>query len=206
MSDYQPKYGSPESVPDQLDSEIRDRLKGYLERKRDKQKDNTPNSYKVTIELCEIMNDMYDNGIGPTEICKVMPFSSPSTVRYHVDNKCKHERRSRVTYSECGWMRIKARKGKSTKEISNEYNTDSRIIRKHVTGQCNHESGIDKVSLSELERETRKTVDRVESICPICESAFEHRETEQRTTCSKSCNMKYAAMKSHGKSPDITSD
>lgn len=206
MSDYEPSYGSPESVPDQIEPETKKRLKSYLKRKRDERKDTTSNSYKVTVELCEIMKNMYENGVGPTDICEIMPFSSPGTVRYHVKDKCEHERRPRVTYSECGWMRIKASKGKSTKALSKEYDTNSRTIRKHVTGGCNHDSGIDDLDPSELEEETTNRVDRVKTVCPICKSAFKHRETEQRTTCSKTCNMKYAAMKSHGKSPDAVSD
>ncbi len=206
MAERKRRLGSPESVPNQIDSDIRDKLTEYLELKQKEHKNETPTSYKVTVELCQIMKDMHEDGAKATEIRDAMPISSTGTVRYHVNDNCKHNRRSRITYSECGWMRIKAEKGKTTKELSEEYDTNQRIVRKHVTGDCNHESGVDELEGSQLESAKPNKVDRVKSTCPVCGSEFEHRKTEERTTCSKQCNMKYASMKSHGKSPDIASD
>jgi predicted transcriptional regulator len=111
--------------------------------------------HNVDIEACEVIKELYEKGMSLQDIADLLGNLSKSGVRYHVQNKCTHKKQGKITYSECGWMRIKARRNKSTKQLSKNYGVSDDTIRAHLKGECHHEDGI--IPLSKEEMLSRKS-------------------------------------------------
>lgn len=190
---------TPDDIPKELNEDARELLIQHLEEMHDSSwsSDSTPG--KITKEMCELIHKMRDDGVKWDDIIDYFPISSPSALAYHLNDECSHEKRNRVTYSECGWMRVHARNGAKTQTLSILYNLTHRNVVIHLTGECNHEDGIEPLEGSELYKNSRSVDNWVTSECPVCEAEFKHREWRDRTTCSSECNIKYASDIAHSK-------
>ena len=196
MNDEHINYADPETIPKGIDQDTKKRLKTYLAQKKKQDSEAKRTSNKVTKGMCDLINDMYEDRASPSEITEFAPVSSPNTIYYHLRGDCSHEYRSIITYSECGWMRVKAHKGMSTSEISSEYNVSERVVISHVTGDCGHEDGIEPLGGDMLYENSLEGPSMTTSTCPVCGDEFKHRSYRDRTTCSSQCNVQYAADKS----------
>lgn len=191
------ELADPDTLPTQLDEEQRDMLAALMEKSRQSLPDSPKSSHKIDSNVCKVMREMKESGVSVKEILDYVPAKSPNTVYYHINDDCSHDRRVQITYSECGWMRVKAGNGKTSADIADEYNLAQRNARMHITGKCSHEDGIEPVDSDVLRANSYPDPPMETSECPVCGSEFEHREYADRTTCSNMCNVKYASMKSH---------
>lgn len=187
---------SPDTLPQGLNGEARERVASIMREARVSQGENRGESNKVTSIICEGIREMYEQGVPVKEITKQVPVSSHNSVYYHINGECSHEYRVQLTYSECGWMRVKAQKGKSSKELSEEYNLSQDVTTRHIVGKCDHEDGIEPLDSQLLRANAYDGPATTTSTCPVCENKFEHEEYRDRTTCSPECNVVYASMKS----------
>jgi hypothetical protein len=188
------------NLPNGLDADAKERIKKHAERLTEedsdvKNVDKTSNI--VTKELCELMHDMDSKDIPHTDIIDCMPFSSQHTLYYHLREDCDHSYRSKLSYHECGWMRIYAKQGAPLQTLTVLFNISERNASIHLSGECNHEDMLEPVSTEQLRANSVETAPIVTSICPICDQEFTHKEYRDRTTCSEQCRNIYASEKSH---------
>lgn len=150
---------------------------------------------KVTKEMCIKIQKLHERGAQAEHIASKFNLSSANTVYYHSRGDCSHDRRTSVTYSECGWMRVHFKNGNSVSELSDKYGIAEKNVRVHLKGGCSHEDGIKPLSTEEMRKinKERRNNNFTTSICEICGEAFEHKEYRDRVTCSKTCNAKKAA-------------
>jgi len=188
-------YADPEDLPDVLDSKTKAQLEAYLESKKQDEPNAPRSSGKVTSELCNLMNQMYSDGVNGTDIVDLVPVKSHNTVYYHLGDDCTHARRSRISYSECGWMRIHAENGAPSSTLAILNDICEEHATKHVTGRCSHEDGIKPVDGNVLRNNSRPEVTYTTKECPVCGDTFEYEDYRRRVTCSPSCNGKYASEK-----------
>lgn len=180
--------------PSGLSESTKRRLKSL---QRTDTKDNPSVPHKVNTQLCNLINDMYDDGVKPSEIISHIPVSSPDTVYRHIRGDCKHNYSTGVSYDECGWMRYYAHKGASTGALACLYNISKRSVTKHLKGNCSHNSKLEPLTEKQIYLNSRDIADTITSICPECDNEFEHKSYIDRTFCSESCNGKYAGRKAH---------
>lgn len=111
--------------------------------------------HNIDVETCEVMKKLYSAGMSYREISNIIQNVTKSGVAYHVKGNCTHSRSNSLCYSECGWIRVHARNGMSTKALADKYDVCAGTIRKHLKGECNHEDGI--LPLTEDEMLDRKS-------------------------------------------------
>jgi hypothetical protein len=186
----------PDTLPDQLSEENREALASIMEASRSEGGGGPKGTGKVTVDLCNIIQEMYTEGTSVSDIIEHIPVESPNTVYYHLRGDCTHSKRAKISYSECGWMRVKANKGESSKTISEEYNVTQRNAAVHITGKCSHEDGVDPVEPETLRSNSHTGPSMTISVCPVCGDEFDHKEYRERTTCSSECNVVYASRQS----------
>lgn len=180
-------------IPRQLDDEMKGKLRRYLDEHDDAQE--AKRSRKVSKELCDLVNEMANEGVMKTEILDFVHFSSKNTLYYHLRGDCSHELGTDLTYDECGWMRVYAHNGAPSNTLGILYDVSTDTASKHVRGKCEHEDGIEPVSKDQMwenQKKTRHSADIIEEECPVCGDTFEYKEYHTRTTCSEMCNSKYA--------------
>jgi len=180
-------------LPNGLDSDVRNRIR----RCRKTEEGQSSTSGKVTKELCDLIHEMDSKDVPHSKIISSMPFSSQHTLYYHLREECEHEYRSRITYSECGWMRIYAKQGAPLQTLSLLFNLSNENTSIHLSGKCGHEDMLEPVSTEQLRSNSTDVASIVTSICPICDEEFTHKEYRDRTTCSEQCRNIYASHKSH---------
>jgi hypothetical protein len=190
------ELADPDTLPTQLGEEQRETLAALMAKSRQSLPDSPKSSHKIDTNVCKVMREMKESGVPVEEILDYVPAKSPNTVYYHINDKCSHDRRVQVTYSECGWMRAKASNGKTSAEIADEYNLAQKNARMHILGKCSHEDGIEPVSPDVLRANAYPDPPTVTTTCPVCGTDFQHREYNNRTTCSEQCNVEYASIKS----------
>lgn len=185
-------------IPHQLDDDARQRLIEHLDRYRSQKTHSDAKPNKVTGELCDLVNEMYEEGIKPSEIVEAMPFSSNNTIYYHVRGDCSHTQRRLVTYDECMWMRIKAQKGAPRKTLAMLYDLSIRNATDHILGECGHDNGIEPLTNEELKENTAEYVFKTEAVCDMCGKKFRHKRHRDRRFCSKACACSHAGKVSTG--------
>jgi len=185
-----------DEIPSGINNETAEYIKNYIKKEETKDLEWDHTSSKVTVELCDTMNKLYDKGLTAGEIADMFDLESHTTVHYHVQKKCTHEYRSKVTHSECGWMRFHANNGAPTKTLATLYDLSEKHTRTHVLGKCSHDHECPTPSPSELRSNGYGKTDMQTSTCPICEEEFEHEAYFNRTTCSEECKYKYIGRKS----------
>jgi len=196
MDDDHIDYAHPDDLPRHISDDARETLENILEH------ENTYLGWeretgKVSEGLCDFIHKLKDEEeLSDEQILEMTPINSVNTIHYHYREECTHEKRTRITADECMWMRIKAHDGKSTSELSDEYDLTQRNVRKHVKDNCSHESRIDPVSGDVLRENAYDGPSTATSTCPICGEEFEHRSYVDRTTCSPECNVQYASNQS----------
>ena len=187
-------------LPNGLNDDAKQRIEQYAKKLTEEQGNEDrvqKTSNTVTMELCELIHDMDSKDIPHTDIIECMPFSSQHTLYYHLREDCDHSYRSKLTYNECGWMRIYAKQGAPLQTLSVLFNISERNASIHLSGECNHEDMLEPVSTEQLRSNSVETANIVTSICPICDEEFTHKEYRDRTTCSEQCRNIYASHKSH---------
>ena len=195
MEDEHIDYAHPDQLPEHLGDDVRETLETILEHK---------NTYlgwdretgKVSESLCDLIHKMKADGLTDQEILDATPIHSVNTIHYHYRGDCTHEKRTRITEDECMWMRIKAHNGKSSSELSDEYDLTQENTTIHVTSKCSHDDRVEPIDGEELRSNAYDGVSKTTSKCPICKEVFEHRECADRTTCSPQCNVEYASQQS----------
>jgi len=192
MANESNPYGDPDRLPSGISDDVREKLVAIMESGRPQHKTWDRDSHIVTLETCEFIKDMHEEGVSPSVIVDLFPIKSHSTVYYHVNDNCSHTHRVRLTYSECGWMRVKAGNGKSSKELAEEYDITQRVASRHILGDCNHEDGIAPIDPAKLRSNGYDGITMTTSVCASCGKEFEHPKTRDRTTCSVLCNGRYA--------------
>lgn len=133
-----------------VSGENKELLEKLLQHEQSNNQERDCKSGKVSKGLCEALNDMYEDGVSPYTMVEELHISSKSTVYYHLNGKCNHEKRRSLTYDECGWMRVQATCGATTEELCEKYDVSGNTVRRHVTGDCTHEDGIEPVEGSVL--------------------------------------------------------
>jgi len=196
MSEDIRKLADPDTLPTQLGEEQREMLAALMGKSRQPLPDSPKSSHKITSNVCKVMREMKESGVSVKEILDYVPAESPNTVYYHINDNCSHDRRVQITYSECGWMRVKAKEGAATSEVADDYNLSPKNARMHIVGKCSHEDGIEPVNADVLRANAYPDPPMATTSCPVCETEFKHREYINRTTCSEQCNAEYASMKS----------
>jgi len=136
-----------EDIDPRLSPDTRDRILSYLDNNKENSK---PVTNKVSKAMCEDMKHRYENGATANDILQDFPIETTDTVYFHVNDKCTHTQRSKVTYDECGWMRVQAKNGATTSELCDSYDVSGNTVRRHVTGDCAHEDGIEPIEGSVL--------------------------------------------------------
>lgn len=185
----------PEDLPTGLSEDIRKALVKYLKRKKKSKDDWEHTSAKVPIYLCDLMRDMHDEGLPGTKIVNLVPVKSQATVYYHLRDDCSHDYRSQLTYDECGWIRMYAKKGAPSKTLAVLYDISQEAIARHATGRCSHDHGCKPIDSQELHNNGRAETPMTTSTCPECEESFEHAEYKEQRFCSNKCNAIFAAKK-----------
>lgn len=183
----------PEDLPKGISKDARETMVSIINQHKKDVGEIEKTSGKVTVELCETFSQMKENGVPVSEIQELTHIDSPNTIYYHLRGDCSHQHRAQVTYSECGWMRIKAQQGAGTPELSEEYDLSQENTAVHVTGKCQHEDGIEPVSGDQLYKNSRSSDRWTTSVCPVCGEQFRHKDYRERTTCSDDCNVEYAS-------------
>lgn len=150
-SDVQSSLKSVDDIPRQITGKGRKLLEEYIQ----KEINQGAGCNKVTKELCNLMCEMRDAGMSGQRIANQLDVVSTNAVYYHTRGDCTHEKSDKITYSECGWMRVKSRKGAQTKTLSILYDTTVRTVQTHLSGDCSHDDGIEPVD-SELRYENYK--------------------------------------------------
>jgi len=189
-----------ENLPNGLGDDARQKLEAYAKRLSESdisQQNKEKTSNIVSKELCELIHDMDSKDIPHTDIVECMPFSSQHTLYYHLREDCDHSYRSRLSYDECGWMRIYAKQGAPLQTLSTLFNISQRNTSIHLSGECNHEDMLEPVSTEQLRANSVETAPIITSICPVCDEEFTHKKYRDRTTCSEQCRNIYASHKSH---------
>lgn len=195
MTDEPSTYANPDTLPSGLSDDTREKLASIMEsgmaqsgiRKRD--------SHVITPLVCEVIREMHEQGVSPTEIVNFFPVKSQSTLYYHINDKCSHNHRVRLTYSECGWMRVKAGNGEPSKVLAEEYGISQRVASRHILGDCSHEDGILPIDPGELRSNSYNGITMTTSVCKLCGDEFEHAKTRDRMACSRECSAKQATIK-----------
>jgi hypothetical protein len=196
------ELADPDDLPPGLSPEMEERLENVLQQLKDEEEirqsrdgewDRTSN--KVTKSLCDLMNELRDDGVMPREILSMVPVSSPNTIYYHLRGDCSHEYRAKISYDECGWMLFKATNGASSKELSESYDVSQECVARHVTGRCQHKHNLEPLTGDELFANSKEGPETTTSICPECGEEFEHEAYRERRFCSNQCNSTYAARK-----------
>lgn len=187
-----------EELPNGISKEVIDHIDNYASRVK-KINGLTGEADKTTSivskELCELINELDKKGMAHSDIIDIMPFSSPNTLYYHLKDKCSHNQRTKISYDECGWMRIYAKQGAPVKTLSLLFNIAPENVSKHLTGDCSHEDGVKRVDHSTIRSNSFKDNKEI-SECKVCGEEFEHKSYRDRTTCSNKCNQKYMTKKS----------
>lgn len=196
MEDPIDQLAHPDTLPDSLSNETEEMLTEMMKRSRGPEERESRRSHKVTSSVCKVMREMKSDGVHVDDILEYVPVKSVNSIYYHINDECSHDRRVLLTYSECGWMRIRAHEGSPTKDIAEEYNLAPKNARVHLMGKCSHEDGIKPVEPKTLRSNAYSGTPQTTSMCPMCETEFEHPEYVERTTCSPQCNVEYASMKS----------
>lgn len=186
-------YADPEDLPRQLDGDSRALLEQYLESKRPDKDGWDRECNKISKDVCELIQEMYEDGVPVKEILKYVPAKSTTAVYYHINEECTHEYRTRVTYDECMRMRMYSRKGARTPTLGVLFNLARTNVQNHIMGKCSHEDGFEPLTAEEARWSLYKERNNTTSICPICGDEFEHKKYHDRTTCSSECNVKYAS-------------
>lgn len=184
-------------LPSRLNEDTKRRLREIAEDEGNEESSTNNTPWKVTVEMCNLMNDMREDGVQPKDIMEIAPFSSQDTLYRHLRGDCTHKARQRVSYDECGWMRFYAKRGAPSKTLAVLYDIDRKTVVNHLSGKCSHNSGLEHLDTYEMHMNGRKDVKMVTSTCPECGEEFEHKEFKDRTFCSESCNGKYAGRKAH---------
>jgi len=185
-----------DSLPDGLSQDVKSKVKRLIVDNETEDIDQDKTTSKVSTDMCNAMNKLYDRGLTQREVADVFDMSR-TTIIYHLNDKCKHEYRSKVTYSECGWMRFHANNGAPTSTLAILYDLSEEHTRRHVLGRCTHSHECPTPSPEELRSNGYNNAkDLVTSVCPICEEEFKHKPYFDRTTCSEECKYKYAGRKS----------
>jgi len=133
---------SEEQIPRQITGESRELLKSFINDGEDK-RGNECN--KVTQDLCDTICKLKKLGKSGSEIADMIGVVSENAVYYHARGDCTHEKGDMITYSECGWMRVKSKKGALTETLAVLYNTTKRTVQVHLSGDCSHEDSIEPV-------------------------------------------------------------
>jgi len=191
------RHAHPSDLPEAIGEDEKRKLKKYLNSINDSNSKPNKTSRKVSKQLCSLIEDLAEQGLKPQEICDLIEVKSKNTVYYHLRDECEHKYRDKVTYDECGWMRVYAKKGAPSSTLAILYNVSREIATRHITGKCNHQDGIQPLSGLELRRNSYSGPDMVTKTCPVCGGTFDHKKYNNRTTCSRSCCGKYASMKQH---------
>lgn len=181
-----------EDIDPRLSPDTRDRILSYLDNNKENSK---PVTNKVSKAMCEDMKHRYENGATANDILQDFPIETTDTVYFHVNDKCTHTQRSKVTYDECGWMRVKSKKGAPTKTLAVLYNVSQDTAYEHISDRCNHELHIDPVEPSKLRDNMHPNTETVTSTCAVCSKEFEHKNYVKGTTCSNRCSALYASQK-----------
>jgi len=132
---------SEDDIPRQITGKSRELLKSYIT----KEDNRGTECNKVTKDLCNAMRELKDSGLSGAEIANKIKIVSPNAVYYHTRGDCTHEKSDMITYSECGWMRVKSRKGALTETLAVLYDTTKRTVQVHLSGDCSHDQGIKPV-------------------------------------------------------------
>lgn len=133
---------SEDDIPRQITGESRELLKRFINEPEPKQ---GKECNKVTKQLCDTMCEMKQSGMSGSEIADNIGIVSQNAVYYHTRGDCTHEKGNKITYSECGWMRVKSRKGALTETLAVLYNVTKRTAQVHLSGKCSHDQGIEPV-------------------------------------------------------------
>lgn len=199
MQDEHLNYAKPEDLPDQLDEDSRALLTQYLESKRGDKDSWDRECNKISKEVCDLINEMKEDGVPAKEILDYIPAESTTAVYYHYRGDCTHEYRTRVTYDECMRMRMYSRKGARTSTLAILFNLARTNVQNHIMGNCSHEDGFEPLTAEEARWSLYMERNDTSSICPICGDEFEHKTYQDRTTCSPECNVKYASNAAHNR-------
>lgn len=186
-----------DTLPDGLSQDVKSKVKDLVvsDEKDNLEWDRTTS--KISSEVCDAMNRLSDRGVSATDIAETFGISSHTTVYYHLNDKCKHEYRSKVTHSECGWMRYHANNGAPTSTLAILYNISEKHARRHILGKCSHRHECPTPTPEELRSNGYNNAkDLVTSVCPICEEEFKHKPYYDRTTCSEECKYRYIGRQS----------
>lgn len=132
---------SEDDIPRQITGEARELLKGFI----NEEENRGHECNKVTKDLCNAMCELRESGVSGAEIADRIGVVSPNAVYYHTRGDCTHEKGDRLTYSECGWMRVKSRKGALTETLAVLYDTTKRTVQVHLSDDCSHDQGIEPV-------------------------------------------------------------
>lgn len=180
-------------LPSSLSEDAKEAIKKRLQEESGGEVTIDYTSNKVSPAMCESMQDMKSDGMTASEIADEMGISSNTTVYYHLREECSHQYRPKVTYSECGWMRIHSRNGARTPTLAVLYDLSEENVVEHLMGRCNHEDGIEPLTEDECRYTLHSEAGVTVSTCEMCGEEFEHKEYRNRTTCSIKCNAKYAS-------------
>lgn len=192
-------YVNPDELPRQLSDESRERLAQYIRNKTPDKGEKPKTSGKVTPEMCNLFGEMREEGVKVQDIADTFRLESVNSVYYHLADKCTHEKRELLTYSECGWMRTYAHQGAPSRTLAMLYDITQENATIHITGKCNHEDGVEPVSPEKLRENSHLGTEMQESICPECGDDFEHPIYKSQRFCSNGCNARYASKKAHGR-------
>jgi len=140
-SNIESSLKSVDDIPRQITGKGRKLLEQYVNGEINKGE----GCNKVTKELCDLMCEMRNIGMSGKQIANELEIVTTNAVYYHTRGDCTHEKSDKITYSECGWMRVKSRKGAQTKTLAVLYDTTIRTVQTHLSGDCSHEDGIEPV-------------------------------------------------------------
>lgn len=182
-------------LPQGLNGDIKERLTSYLKSQRKKAETWERTQGKVSKDLCDLIHDMYDDGMPGTQIAEILPVGSQNTVYYHLRDDCSHEHRDSIKYDECGWMRFHASNGAPSSTLSVLYDCSQAVASRHVTGKCSHIGGPEPVDAKKLRENGRSEPDMAITVCDECGEKFEHKAYREPRFCGYTCKQTFAARK-----------
>jgi len=188
----------PEAIPSGMSEEMEEKLLHLIEMHMVKPSPKPCKPNVVTKDLCDLMNDMYEDGIKPSKIVELMPFSSHNTLYYHLREDCNHKQRRVILYDECGWMRVKAKQGAPRKTLAVLYDANTRTVTEHVLGECEHEDGIEPLTKEEFDKNTREYTYKKRLVCENCNKESRVMRHRNRRFCSRRCAASHAGKVSTG--------
>lgn len=102
--------------------------------------------HDIGTRICEGWRSLYESGeMNTTEIGEWFDVY-PSTVAYHVNGGCKHNRKATVDAARCRVIRVAAQDELSYREIARTFSfVDYESARYHARGYCDHDVAIDPV-------------------------------------------------------------